>query len=142
MNSVNSLQLFLLVWTFTAVGRADDDLCSVSCKNVTGTVGEEITLICNVSQKCSESCITLYKFYYPEIYNDSICKQNNSCEQRNSFTCRYTPTTVMTGKHGFFLQTQKAVEITEFTVNITGTVYNTVVYNSKNVCNDCRMFKV
>ncbi|XP_051771678.1 uncharacterized protein LOC127524255 [Ctenopharyngodon idella] len=124
MNAINSVQLFLLVWTFTAVCRADDGVCSVSCKNVTGTVGEEVTLICSVPQKCSECCIIMYKFQYPEKYKDhkEICKQEfplDPCDQRNSFTCRYTPTKAMTEKFRFFVQTTCGIKRTELTVNIT-----------------------
>ncbi|XP_048036386.1 uncharacterized protein LOC125261872 isoform X2 [Megalobrama amblycephala] len=121
MNAVNTVQLFIVVWTFTAVCRADDDGCS--CEDVTGTEKKEVTLICNVSLKRSECCIILYKFYYTEKYKDStICREDlplDSCEQRNNFTCRHTPTTAMIGQFRFFVQTMCGVIKTKFTVNIT-----------------------
>ncbi|XP_026111508.1 uncharacterized protein LOC113088267 [Carassius auratus] len=107
MNGVNAVQLFILVWTFTAVCQADEHV-SVSCQNVTGSVGKEVTLSCSVSLKITGCCFIKYKFQYPEIYNDSsICQDVsvNSCEQRNSFTCRYTPTTAMKEQFRFFVQT-------------------------------------
>ncbi|XP_026099812.1 uncharacterized protein LOC113070628 [Carassius auratus] len=113
MKSVNAVQLFILVWTFTAVCQADEDI-SVSCDDLTGSVGKEVTLICSVSLKITECCIIMYKFKYPEIFNDSsICRQDvsvNSCEQRNSFTCRYTPPTEMKEQFRFFVQTKCGVK--------------------------------
>ncbi|ROI82019.1 hypothetical protein DPX16_22254 [Anabarilius grahami] len=123
MNALNAV-LFIVVWTSIAVCQADDDVCSVSCEDVTGTVGEEVTLTCSVSQKCSECCITLYKFHYPEKHASTICREEfplDSCEKRNSFTCRYTPTKAMTEKLRFFFQTTCDKKITEFTVNKTET---------------------
>ncbi|XP_026078014.1 uncharacterized protein LOC113055856 isoform X3 [Carassius auratus] len=109
MNAVNAVQLFILVWTFTAVCQADDEHVSVSCQNVTGPVGKEVNLSCDVSLQRKDCCITKYKFHNPEIYNDaSICLQYvsvNSCKQRNSFTCPYTPPIVMTEQFKFFVQT-------------------------------------
>ncbi|XDV44066.1 hypothetical protein PO909_012418, partial [Leuciscus waleckii] len=64
MNAVNAVQLFTLVWTFTAVCQADDYI-SVSCENVTGTVGEEVTLTCSISLNNSGCCFKSYKFQYP-----------------------------------------------------------------------------
>ncbi|XP_026111514.1 uncharacterized protein LOC113088270 [Carassius auratus] len=108
MNTVFAVQLFILVWAFTAVCQ-DDEHISVSCYDVTGSVRKEVNLSCSVSLKINECCITKYKFQYPEIFNDSsICRQDvsvNSCEQRNSFTCRYTPTTEMKEQFRFFVQT-------------------------------------
>ncbi|XP_039521348.1 uncharacterized protein LOC120474787 [Pimephales promelas] len=128
MNAVNPVQLIILLWTFTALCQADDEM-SVNCEDVTGTVSEEVTLTCGISLKktlkCSEHCIKLYKFQYTEKYNDSeICREEfspGSCEQRNSFTCRFTPTTVMTGQFRFFITTECGWKVTEFTVNITET---------------------
>ncbi|XP_067225691.1 uncharacterized protein [Chanodichthys erythropterus] len=123
MNAVYSVHLFIVVWTFTAVCRADDDVCSISCEDVTGTVGEEVTFTCSVSQKRPECCIIMYKFQYPEKYkNSEICRQEfplDSCEQRNSFTCRFTPTTAMMRQFRFFVQTMCEMKRAEFTVNIT-----------------------
>ncbi len=110
----------------------------VSCDNVTGSVGNEGTFTCRVSLQRTDCCIQIYKFQYPNRYNDSaICKEEfpvNSCEQRNSFTCPYTPSTAMTEQFRIFLQTTCGVNITEFTVNIPGTVYNIFVYHSVNLC--------
>ncbi|XDV44077.1 hypothetical protein PO909_012424 [Leuciscus waleckii] len=122
MDAVNAVQLFILVWTFTAVCQADDDI-SVSCENVTGTVSEEVTLTCSVSLKNSGCCIEFYKFQYPEKYTDSeICREGSpqdSCEQRNSFTCSFSSTTVMTGEFRFFIQTNQGWRSAKFTVDIT-----------------------
>ncbi|XP_026111563.1 uncharacterized protein LOC113088586 [Carassius auratus] len=108
MKSVNAVQLFILVWTFTAVCKADEDVI-VSCYDVTGSVGKEVNLTCSVSLNITECCITMYKFHYSETDNDSaICRQDvsvNSCEQRNSFTCPYTPPKAMTEQLRFFVQT-------------------------------------
>ncbi|XP_039521342.1 uncharacterized protein LOC120474786 isoform X1 [Pimephales promelas] len=124
MNAVNAVQLFIVVWTFTAVCQADDDI-SVNCEDVTGTVRKEVTLTCSVSLKKSGCCFTVYKFQYPERYNDpTICREKvppGSCEQRNSFTCRFTPTTVMMEQFRFFIATDCGTEQTKFTVNITET---------------------
>ncbi|XP_048026577.1 uncharacterized protein LOC125255407 isoform X2 [Megalobrama amblycephala] len=113
-------------FTITTIRRFSatiHDVCNISCKEVTGDVGKEVTLTCSVSQKRPECCIIMYKFQYPEKYNNSaICKQEfplDSCEQRNSFTCRYTPTTEMTGQFRFFVQTKFGARKTQFTVNIT-----------------------
>jgi len=117
---------------------------SVNCEDVTGTLSGKVTFTCSVSLKCSKRCITVYKFQYPERYNDSeICKEVfplDPCERSNSFTCRFTPTTVMKEQFRFFIQIECGWEQTAFTVNITGTVYNTAVYNSINVCN-CTYFQ-
>jgi len=101
------------------------DEISVNCEDVTGTVSEEVTLTCGVSLKKSGCCFTVYKFLYPERYNDpTICREEvppGSCEQRNSFTCRFTPTAVMKEQFRFFIQTYCGNKIQEFTVDITGT---------------------
>ncbi|XP_077056401.1 uncharacterized protein LOC143709685 [Siphateles boraxobius] len=95
---------------------------SVSCADVTGTVRKEVTFTCSVSLKKSECCITLYKFQYPEKNNDpAICREvfPQDCEKRNSFTCSFSSTTVMTGQFRFFIQTNCSRKQTAFTVNIT-----------------------
>ncbi|KAK9965928.1 hypothetical protein ABG768_004990 [Culter alburnus] len=117
MNAVNSVQLFILV--LTAVCRADDDVCSVTCMNVTETVGKEVNFTCSVSQKCSKSCIIRYKFYYPEKHDIPICRKDHldSCEQKNNFTCSYTPTTEVMRQFRFFVQTMSGTLTTESTVN-------------------------
>ncbi|XP_059387408.1 uncharacterized protein LOC132121709 [Carassius carassius] len=122
MNAVNVVELLIVVWSFSAVCQDSDDDVSVSCQNVTGSVGKEVTLTCSVSLNITGCCITKYKFQYPEIYNDSaICRQDvsvNSCEQRNSFTCRYTPTTAMKEQFRFFVQTKCGTRKAEiFTLN-------------------------
>ncbi|XP_058650350.1 uncharacterized protein LOC131551415 isoform X2 [Onychostoma macrolepis] len=123
MNAINAVQLFFLLWTFTAVCQADDDFFSVTCQNVTGSVGKQATFTCKIhrSAKC---CIVMYKFQYPESYKDSTIRKEeftvNSCEERNSFTCRFTPTTAKTEQFRFFVQTKCGVKRTEFTVDITG----------------------
>ncbi|XDV44070.1 hypothetical protein PO909_012419 [Leuciscus waleckii] len=121
MNAVNAVQLFTLVWTFTAVCQADDDI-SVSCEDVTGIVKKEVTFTCSVCLNKSGCCITGYKFQYPEIHKESdFCKQTVSkCSQRNSFTCSFSPTT-MTEQFRFFVQTNCGNKRTEFTVDITET---------------------
>ncbi len=103
---------------------------NVTCENVTGSVGKEVNLTCKVSLQNTDCCIKNYKFKYP---NDStICNEvfpKELREQRNSIiTCSYTPTTAMTEQFSFFVQTC-GYEIITFTVNIAGTIYNTVVYN-------------
>nr|AJK93611.1 ORF131 [Cyprinid herpesvirus 3] len=119
MNAVNAVQLFFLVWSFTAVCQGDDDI-SVSCDDVTGSVGKEVTLTCNISLQCPDCSIKKCKFRSPT--DSVICEQellNDSCEQSNSFTCRYTTTTAMTEKFSFFVQTKCGMKQTEFTVDIS-----------------------
>ncbi len=110
----------------------------ISCDDVTGSVGNEVTFNCRVSLQRTECCIQIYKFQYPNRYNDpAICKEEppvNSCDHSHSFTCRYTPSTAMTEKFRFFVQTTCGRKTTEFTVNIPGTVYNIFVYHSVNLC--------
>lgn len=107
------------------------DGCSVSCDDVTGTVAKEVTFTCSVPQHCAECSIKTYKLQNPESYKDSI-----TCNQElPNFTCRFTPTTEIKEKFKFFVQTQCGIYNPEFSVNIAGTVYNTIAYNSINVCN-------
>ncbi|XP_026104328.1 uncharacterized protein LOC113075883 isoform X3 [Carassius auratus] len=118
MKAVNAVQLFSLFWTFTALCQADEDI-SVSCENVTGSVGEEVNLHCSVSLMCPCS-IKKYKFQY--LKDPAICtteSPKDSCKQSNILTCRYTPTTAITGKFSFFVQTTCGMNTTEFTVEIT-----------------------
>ncbi|XP_058601211.1 uncharacterized protein LOC131520761 [Onychostoma macrolepis] len=121
MNAVNAVQMFILIWTFYAVCQADDDFI-VSCDDVTGSVGNEVTFTCRVSLQPPECCIKMYMFQYAMLYNDlAICKEEppvNPCDHSNSFTCRYTPATAMTEKFRFFVQTNCGRNTTEFTVNI------------------------
>ncbi|KAK2876077.1 hypothetical protein Q8A67_020173 [Cirrhinus molitorella] len=119
MNVVNAVQLFILVWTFSAVCQADDDF-SISCDDVTGSVGKEATFTCRILLQDTECCAEMYKFQYPN--NSEICKEEslvNSCDHSNSFTCRYTPTRAMIEKFRFFLQAKCGRKKTEFSVNIT-----------------------
>ncbi|XP_050957829.1 uncharacterized protein LOC127158925 isoform X3 [Labeo rohita] len=119
MNAVNAVLLFILVWTFSAVCKADGDVI-VSCDEVTGFVGKEVTFNCSISLQGTSCCVLMYMFQYP---NDSvICKEKapvNPCKQRNSFTCSYTPTTAMTEQFRIFVQTPCGTEISKFTVDIT-----------------------
>ncbi|XP_026131783.1 uncharacterized protein LOC113111370 [Carassius auratus] len=119
MKAVNAVQLFSLFWTFTALCQADEDI-SVSCKNVTGSVGKEVNLHCSVSVNCLDCSIEMYKFLYPN--ESAICKEplKDYCKQSNIFTCRYTPTTAMTEQFSFFVQTTCGVKKPKFTVDITG----------------------
>ncbi|XP_059387407.1 uncharacterized protein LOC132121708 isoform X2 [Carassius carassius] len=122
MNAVNVVELIIVVWSFSAVCQDSDDDISVSCYDVTGSVGKEVTLTCSISLKITECCIAKYKFQYTESYKgSSVCQDVsvNSCEQRNSFTCRYTPTTVMTEQFRFFVQTTCGAKPSKFAVNIT-----------------------
>ncbi|XP_026133384.1 uncharacterized protein LOC113112145 [Carassius auratus] len=120
MNAVNAVLLFFLVWTFTAV--CQDENLSVSCDDVTGFVGKKVNLTCRVSQECDKYCLKMYKFIFP---NDSIiCKQESpvNCDQSNTFTCSYTPTTSGTEKIRFFVQAICGLKRTEFTVDIAGSL--------------------
>ncbi len=97
---------------------------SVICDDVTGSVEKEVNLTCSVSLQITDCCIIKYMFQYPEIYKDStICRKElppDSCAQRNSFTCSYTPTTAITQQFRFFLQTTCGRKTTRFTLNIPG----------------------
>ncbi|NP_001314806.1 uncharacterized protein LOC562542 isoform 2 precursor [Danio rerio] len=123
MNAVNAVQLFLLVWSFSTVCHGDTGVCSVSCDDVTGTVGNEVTLTCRVSEKCKEDCIKMFKFLYPENYkNSEICRQKSpggSCEKENIFTCRYTPDAAINETIRFFMQTRSSPVKGKFTVEIS-----------------------
>ncbi|XP_073684998.1 uncharacterized protein [Garra rufa] len=128
---MNAVQLFIAVWTFSAVCQADDDFCSVTCQNVTGFAGNEATFTCRVLLQNAECCIKLYKFQYPKHYTDlEVCKGEplvNPCDHSNSFTCRYTPTTAMTEQFRFFVQTNCGMKRTEFTVVVTGSIKREIV---------------
>ncbi|KTF83700.1 hypothetical protein cypCar_00043961, partial [Cyprinus carpio] len=88
---------------------------SVSCDDVTGSVGKEVTLTCNVSLQSGDCSIKMCMFRYP---NDSaICEQE--LLKDSSFACRYTPTTAMTENFSFFVQTNCGSNATEFTVDVT-----------------------
>ncbi|XP_058625542.1 uncharacterized protein LOC131536549 isoform X2 [Onychostoma macrolepis] len=120
MSADNVLLLFTLLWTFTAVCQADEEI-SLSCDDVTGSVGKEVTLSCSVSLPNADCCIDFFKYY--EMYEGSVICMNwflrDSCEHRNSFTCRYTPTTAMTEQFRFFVVTTCGVKGTEFTVDLS-----------------------
>ncbi|XP_016313793.1 uncharacterized protein LOC107666824 isoform X2 [Sinocyclocheilus anshuiensis] len=123
MNAVNVVQLLIVVWTFSAVCQGYDDDFIVNCENVTGSVGNEVTLTCSISLLLTECCVTKYKFQYPESINDcAVCHQVfpvNPCEQRNSLTCCYTPSTAMTEQFRFFVQTNCGMKRRGFAVGIT-----------------------
>ncbi|XP_073684887.1 uncharacterized protein [Garra rufa] len=124
MNAVNAVQLFLLVWTFSAVCQADGDF-SVSCDDVTGSVGKEVTFTCSISLQSTECCVKSYTFRPSEGYDFAICKEEfpvNTCDLRKSFTCNYTPTTAMTAKFRFFVQAQCGAKTAKFTVQLTGPI--------------------
>ncbi|XP_016408861.1 uncharacterized protein LOC107740849 [Sinocyclocheilus rhinocerous] len=130
MNAVNVVQLFILVWTFTAVCQADDGFVSASCDDVTGSVGKEVTLTCSISQQYTDCCIVMYMFQYPGINDTLICAQElpcNLCDQSNSFSCRYTPTTARMEKIVFFVQTMCGMKRTEFSVNTKGLIKPEIV---------------
>ncbi|XP_016313724.1 uncharacterized protein LOC107666794 [Sinocyclocheilus anshuiensis] len=130
MNAVNVVQLFILVWTFTAVCQADDGFVSASCDDVTGSVEKEVTLTCSISQQYTDCCIVMYMFQYPGINDTLICAQElpyNPCDQSNSFSCRYTPTTARKENIVFFVQTMCGMKRTEFTVNTTGLIKPEIV---------------
>ncbi|KTF79544.1 hypothetical protein cypCar_00040313, partial [Cyprinus carpio] len=123
MNAVNAVQLFILLWTFTAVCQAKN--FNVSCDDVTGFVGKKVNLTCRVSQQCDKYCLKMYKFKYPN--DTAICKQEppvDSCDESKSFTCSYTPTTPMTEKFRFFAQANCDMDTKEFTVNIAEEALN------------------
>lgn len=103
--------------------HGDTGVCSVSCDDVTGTVGNEVTLTCRVSEKCTKDCIKMFKFLYPENYkNSEICRQKSpggSCEKGDIFTCRYTPDAAMNETIRFFMQTRSSPVKGKFTVEIS-----------------------
>lgn len=134
MNAVNPVQLFLLVWGFSTVCHGDTGVCSVSCDDVNGTVGKEVTLTCRVSEQCNEDCIQMFKFQYPENHKTPvICKEspNGVCEKRNFLTCSYTPDTAMKGIFSVFLQAKRSQKSAKFTVEISGLMKSTAVTPSK-----------
>ncbi|XP_056326112.1 uncharacterized protein LOC130239010 isoform X1 [Danio aesculapii] len=124
VNKINAVQVFMLLWGFTAVCQTDADACNVRCNDVTGTVGKEVIFTCSFSEQCTEGCDKLYKFQYSEKYNDStICREefpDDACEKKKTFTCRYTPDTAMKETIRFFLQTNSSTKTAEFTVEILG----------------------
>ncbi len=104
---------------------------NVTCDDVSGSVGKEVRLTCKVSLQNTDCYFIIYTFRNPN--NSMICKEEFPKELReqrnNTVTCSYTPTTAMTERFRFFVQTTCEQKTTEFTVNIAGTVHNTVVYN-------------
>ncbi len=112
------------------------DLCSVTCDNVTGSVGEEVHLTCRVSEQCAKCCIVKYKFQYPESYK-AICKEEfkmNSCEKRKQLHLQLHSNYSNDRTIQILSANMCGAKSTGFTVNITGTIYNTVVYHFRNVC--------
>ncbi|KAF4106307.1 hypothetical protein G5714_012297 [Onychostoma macrolepis] len=127
MDVVNAVKMIVLVWTFTSVCEASDDLCtySSSCADVTGTVHEELTLTCSFSLNCTKEadqcCIKWYMFKDGRENGTVIHKNvyNQTCEQETIVTCDYKPSANMTAKFIFFFQTTCGTKETEFIVNIT-----------------------
>lgn len=95
---------------------------SVSCEDVTGSVGKEVNLTCSVSLLINKCCIKNYMFEYKD---SKICPQvlRESCERRKSVTCSYTPTTTVTEKFSFFVQASCGWKKLSFTVDTTGTAF-------------------
>ncbi|NP_001314959.1 uncharacterized protein LOC100332446 precursor [Danio rerio] len=126
MTVINAVQIFMLLWGFIAVCQADIGDCGVRCNDVTGTVGKEMIFACSVCEQSTKCCVKLYKFQYPEKYNDSeICREGSvdgPCKKWSIFTCKYTPHTTMNETFRFFVQTAGAPERKQFTVNITEAV--------------------
>ncbi|KAK2876076.1 hypothetical protein Q8A67_020172 [Cirrhinus molitorella] len=119
MNAVNAVLLFILVWTLTAVCQDDDDGCGVRCNDVKGTVGNKVNLNCRVSSKCTECCIKKYKFLYPNGSEICTVPLVNSCNNSNSFTWPFIPTTVMNDNLSFFVQASCGQETKKFTIVVT-----------------------
>ncbi|XP_065116759.1 uncharacterized protein [Paramisgurnus dabryanus] len=122
MGAFNVGLLVLLVWTFTAVCEADDDI-AINCEDVTAPVGDKITLTCRFSHLNEGCCAKWYKFIDTAAANDpDICRENfidDPCKKER-FSCLYTANKAMTTKFKFFVQTNCGGETTEFSVNITG----------------------
>ncbi len=97
---------------------------SPSCDNVTGSVGKEVNLTCKVSRLINDCCIKTYMIKCPDA---ATCKKEDSCEQSNSFTCLYTPTTAMTENCSFFVQTTCGTISTKFIVNIAGIIFSLII---------------
>ncbi|KTG47281.1 hypothetical protein cypCar_00046000, partial [Cyprinus carpio] len=91
---------------------------SVSCEDVTGSVGKEVNLTCSVILLINKCCIKNYMFEYKD---SKICRQvlRESCERRKSVTCSYTPTTTVTEKFSFFVQASCGWKKLSFTVDTT-----------------------
>ncbi|XP_051530878.1 uncharacterized protein LOC127427353 [Myxocyprinus asiaticus] len=117
--AVHAGLLFVLVWTFSAVCEDNDDnLSTITCEHITGTVGENVTLICRVSTQSNDLCIQFCMFSDAINGGTELCRKHYSCDQRN-FTCTYTPKAKRTTKFKFFLQTNTEWKTSNFTVNIT-----------------------
>ncbi|XP_056626986.1 uncharacterized protein LOC130438814 isoform X2 [Triplophysa dalaica] len=117
MGAVNVCLMLLLVWTLTAVCKDDD----ITCEDVTGHVGKELTLTCRISYQSHTCCIMKYKFYNEdEIHREEFRK--DPCIHLTSFSCPYTANEVTTTKIKFFSQTTCGAKTREFTVNITDAV--------------------
>ncbi|XP_051958394.1 uncharacterized protein LOC127626552 isoform X7 [Xyrauchen texanus] len=121
MGSERFVLLLILVGTLQIVcGDKDIDKdIEISCEDVTGKVGETLNLTCNISCKCSECCITFYKFNNPAA---EICRKvipSNPCERWTSITCSYT--LKVTTNVTLFLQTNCGHKSAEFTVHVSDT---------------------
>ncbi|XP_056325959.1 uncharacterized protein LOC130238866 isoform X2 [Danio aesculapii] len=123
MTVINAVQIFMLLWGFIAVCQTDADGCNVSCNNVTGAVRKEVIFNCSFSEQCTEDCAKLYKFQYPQKYNDSAIYREGSaddpCKKKKTFTCRYTPDTAIKETFRFFVQTNSSRKTAGFTVDIS-----------------------
>ncbi|XP_057215112.1 uncharacterized protein LOC130569457 isoform X2 [Triplophysa rosa] len=115
---MGAVGVVLLVGTFTAACKADD-LFNITCRNVTGRVGKESTLNCEVSYPDKTCCMMMFEYMNtPDttIYREEFRK--DPCLQFTSFPCPYTANEVMTTTFKFILQTRCENKTAEFTVNI------------------------
>ncbi|KAA0724898.1 hypothetical protein E1301_Tti014820 [Triplophysa tibetana] len=117
MGDVNVCLMLLLLWTLTAVCKDDD----ITCEDVTGHLGEELTLTCRISYQSHTCCMMMYKFINKDlIYREEF--RSDPCIHLTSFSCPYTANEVTTTKITFFSQTTCGAKTREFTVNITDAV--------------------
>ncbi|XP_056626981.1 uncharacterized protein LOC130438813 [Triplophysa dalaica] len=121
--------LVLLVWTFTSACGADDGF-NITCRNVTGRVGKESTLNCDVSYLNKTCCMMMFKII--NTPDTTICKEdfrkdfgNDPCLQFTSLPCPYIANEVMTSTFKFILHTRCGNKTAGFTVNITESVDDT-----------------
>ncbi|KAA0724799.1 hypothetical protein E1301_Tti023980 [Triplophysa tibetana] len=119
MNAVRVVLLVELVCIFTPTGETDS--FNLTCEDVSGHVGEELTLTCSVSGQRDTCCVKMYKFMNTADDDTTICKglKNNTCPRRMNLTCPYTANSNMTTPFKFFLQTTCGPKTVELTVNIT-----------------------
>ncbi|KAI7790315.1 hypothetical protein IRJ41_007190 [Triplophysa rosa] len=101
MGAVGVLVL-LLVCVFTAAE------VSITCEDVTGHVGDKLTLTCRLSYEDNTCCMKMYKEDFKSV----------TCEQLTSISCPYTANEAMTSTVKVFIQTKDDPNSAEFTVNI------------------------